>query len=150
MWYRSLCLFICVVACGLVSRAIAQPAPISMSFDFRNGSLGWQVGFARWSPMSWRPGDPYPLLAEIRSLPTELGNNGTGFYVQGSNYSDALIIFLKRRLSADDGIVTGQTYQVSFAVVFASSRQSGCGGTGGSPGDRVDLSVGGSPAEPCS
>ncbi len=142
--YQLLSVLICLVVGGLVSPARAQPnpSPVSMSFDFRNGSLGWQVGFAYWSP-----GDPYPPLGEIRNLPPELGVNGTGLYVQGNGYSDALIIFLKRRLGTTDGIVAGQTYQVNYTIVFASAFQTGCVGIGGGT-DSITLGAGASPSEP--
>src|SRR2546425_10457114 len=125
--------------------ALAQgtPSPVSVSFDFRNGALGWQAGFARYPPATDKNGF-YELLAEIRSLPADLGVNGTGFYIQGNNHSDALVMFMKRGLSAGDGIVAGQTYQIDFTIIFASSAASGCIGPGGSPGDSVNLRAGAS------
>jgi hypothetical protein len=111
---------------------------VSISFDFRNGALGWQAGFAEYPPTTDKNGF-YELLAEVRTLPPELGVNGTGFYIQGNNHSDDLFMFMKRRLNSADGIVAGQTYQISFTLVFASSAQSGCFGIGGSPGDSVGL-----------
>jgi hypothetical protein len=128
--------------------ARAQGSAITRSFDFRNGDLGWQAGFANYSPAMFVPGDPFPPLAEIRSLPTELGINGTGFFIQAANRSDAIVMFLKRRLNAADGIVAGQTYQLNFTVTFASSAQSGCFGVGGAPGEAVVMREGASPAEP--
>jgi hypothetical protein len=88
----------------------------------------------------------YQLLAEVRTLPPELGVNGTSFYIQGNNHSDDLFMFIKRRLNSDDGIVAGQTYQITYTLVFASSVQSGCVGVGGS--SAVTLKAGASPAEP--
>ncbi|HEY3039897.1 MAG TPA: hypothetical protein VGJ66_14240 [Pyrinomonadaceae bacterium] len=129
-----------------VAFAQETPQPVSVSFDFRNGALGWQAGFARYPPETDKNGF-YELLAEIRSLPPELGN-GTGFYIQGNNHSDALVMFMKRGLSADNGIVAGQAYQVNFTIVFGSSAPTGCSGVGGSPGDSVNLRAGASPAEP--
>ena len=143
----AVCIFVTVAGFNSVVGAQTKASTLTVSFDFRNGPLGWLVGFAYWSPGS-HSGDPYPPLGEIRNLPADLGVNGTGFYVQGNNYSDALIIFLKRRLAAADGIVAGQTYQVNYTLVFASSIPTGCAGPGGSPGDSVDLSVGASSAEP--
>src|SRR6266550_2974050 len=137
-----------VLAFNSVALAQGAPSPVTKSFDFRNGALGWQADFARYSPVSYKPDDPYPLLAEIRNLPPELGINGTGFYVQGNNHSDALVMFLKRRLSSADGVVAGQSYQANFTVVLASAAQSGCFGAGGSPGDSVMLRAGASPAGP--
>ncbi|HEX8097185.1 MAG TPA: hypothetical protein VF507_04085, partial [Pyrinomonadaceae bacterium] len=81
-------------------------------------------------------------------LPPETGATGTGFYIQGNNHSDDLFMFLKRRLGPTEGIVAGQTYELYFTLVFASSAPSGCGGIGGSEGDSVYLKAGALPAEP--
>jgi hypothetical protein len=139
-----------LVALGLVlypSATFAQgiPAPVSISFDFRNGSLGWEAGFADYPPATDK-NDVYGLRAEIRSLPPELGVSGSGFYIQGMNRSDDLFMFLKRRLDSSDGLVAGQTYQVNFTLVFASDAQTGCAGAGGAPD--IALKAGATPAEP--
>ena len=127
--------------------ALAQgtPKPVSISFDFRDGALGWEAGFADYPPATDK-NDLYELRAEIRSLPPELGVSGNGLYVQGSNRSDDLFMFIKRRLDSSNGIVAGQTYQVNFTLVFASATQSGCVGAGGAPD--VALMAGATPAEP--
>jgi hypothetical protein len=129
--------------------AVAQgtPSPVTISFDFRQGSLGWEAGFADYPPATDKDGF-YELKAGIRSLPPELGVSGTGFYISGNNHSDDLFMFMKRRLDSADGIVAGQAYQVSFTIVFASAAQSGCAGIGGSPGDSVSLKAGATPADP--
>lgn len=134
------------VAFGDVALAQGTPAPITVSYDFRNGAQGWQTGFSDYPPAT--DNGFYQLKAEIRSLPPELGINGTGFYIQGSNHSADLFMFLKRRLGAEDGIVAGRTYELTFKVVFASNAPTGCGGVGGPPGESVWLKAGASPAEP--
>ena len=91
-----------------VAFAQGTPAPITVSYDFRNGAQGWQAGFADYPPAT--DNGFYELKAEIRSLPPELGINGTGFFIQGNNHSDDLFMFLKRRLSSEDGIVAGRTF----------------------------------------
>ena len=136
-----------IFAIGQVAQAQTTPGTISKSFDFRNGALGWQGGFADYPPGTDKNGF-YELRSELRPLPPELNINGTGFFIQGNNHSDDLFMFLKRRLDATDGIVAGQTYQITFTIVFASNAQSGCFGVGGSPGDSVALGAGASPAEP--
>lgn len=120
-------------------------SPLSLSFDFRNGSLAWQGGFADYPPSTDDGG--FALRAEMRDLPPELGISGTGFYFQGNNRSDDLFMFMKRRLGPSDGIVAGQAYWLDFTVVLASNAQD-CGGIGGPPGLGVFVKVGGSPAEP--
>jgi hypothetical protein len=140
---------ILLVAMGFAPGALAQgtPSPVSISFDFRNGSLGWKAGFADYPPATNKDGF-YQLLSELRNLPPELGINGTGFYIQGDNHSDDLFMFMKRRLDSTDGIVAGHTYQITFTLVFASNAPSGCTGLGGAPGESVFLKAGASPAEP--
>jgi hypothetical protein len=129
----------------LATPAQGTPATVSMSFDFRDGLLGWEAGFADYPPATDK-NDLYGLRAEIRSLPPELGVSGNGFFIEGSNRSDDLFMFIKRRLDSSNGIVAGQTYQVNFTVVFASATQSGCAGAGGAPD--VALKAGATPAEP--
>ncbi len=149
MFCRSFYFIAFVILTILSCAASAQESasPVSKSFDFRNGALGWQAGFADYPP-STDKGGVYQLKTDIRSLPPELGVNATGFYIQGANRSDDLFIFLKRRLDSADGVVAGQTYQVTFTLVFASNAESGCGGVGGAPGEGVSLKAGASPAEP--
>jgi hypothetical protein len=125
--------------------AQATASPVLIGFDFRNGPQGWQAGFADYPPST--DNGSYELRAEMRNLPPEIGTSGTGFYLQGANRSDDLFMFLKRRLNAADGIVAGQTYEVSFTIVLASNTPDGCVGAGGGP-DSVGLAVGASPAEP--
>lgn len=134
-----------LIALAPVALAQGTPSPLSISFDFRNGALGWQAGFADYPPAGDKNGF-YELKAEIRSLPPELGVSGTGFYIQGANHSDDLFMFMKRRLDPANGIVAGQTYQITFTLVFASNAPSGCVGGG----DAVYLKAGASPAEPLS
>ncbi|HEX6718754.1 MAG TPA: hypothetical protein VF088_16735 [Pyrinomonadaceae bacterium] len=138
--------FFLLISISALAHAQGTPAPVLVSYDFRNGAQGWQAGFADYPPFT--DNGFYELKAEIRSLPPELGINGTGFYIQGNNHSDDLFMFLKRRLTAADGVVAGQTYQVTFTLVFASSAQSGCFGIGGAPGESVAMKAGASPAEP--
>lgn len=148
--FRPVCfVFVAFIfLCATSEFVFAQPTPttISKSFDFRNGTLGWQAGFADYPPASDKNGF-YQLRAEIRSLPPELNTSGTGLFIQGNDHSDDLFMFIKRRLDSADGIVAGQTYQITFTVVFASNASGQCIGPG-SPGQAVHLGAGGSPAEP--
>jgi hypothetical protein len=144
--FASISVLVFFVAFSGVALAQGTPAPITVSYDFRNGAQGWQAGFADYPPAT--DDGFYDLKAEIRSLPPELGINGTGFYIQGNNHSDDLFMFLKRRLSSADGVVVGMSYEITFKIVFASRAPTGCGGVGGSPGESVYLKAGASPAEP--
>ena len=117
---------------------------VRLEFDFRQGARDWEAGFAEYSPDM----EGMMLEAEIRALPSELGVNGTGYYLQGMNHSDDLFMFLKRRLGPDDGVALGQEYRVMFTIVFASNAPSGAAGIGGSPGESVYLKAGASTVEP--
>src|SRR4030042_681907 len=133
-----------VVGLIIYGVATAVSSSVRLEFDFRRGVQDWEAGFAEYSPEM-----EYMMLeAEIRPLPSELGINGTGYYLQGMNHSDDLFMFLKRRLGPDDGVAPGQEYRVVFTIVFASNAPSGAVGIGGSPGESAYLKAGASTAEP--
>jgi len=135
-----------VVVVGLIIYGVLTTisSSVRIEFDFRQGVQGWEAGFTEYSPEM----EGMMLEAEIRSLPDELGINGTGYYLQGMNHSDDLFMFLKRRLGTDDGVVPDQEYRVMFTIVLASNAPSGAIGIGGSPGESVYLKAGASPVEP--
>jgi hypothetical protein len=143
---RLLIILGAVVGVGLIAYAIvvATSPSIRLEFDFGKGAQGWEAGFAEYSPQM----EDMMLEAGIRPLPSELGINGTGYYIQGMNRSDDLFMFLKRRLGPEDGVVAGQKYRVKFTIVFASNAPSGAYGVGGSPGESVLLKAGVSAVEP--
>jgi hypothetical protein len=130
-----------VIIYGVVT---AISSSVRLESDFRDGAQGWEAGFAEYSPETV----DMMLEAGSRPLPSELGINGTGYYLQGMNHSDDLFMFLKRRLGPDDGVVPGQEYRVMFTIVFASNAPSGAVGIGGSPGGSVYLKAGASVVEP--
>jgi hypothetical protein len=143
---RLLIAGVVVVAVGLIIYAVftAISSSIHLEFDFCDGAQGWEAGFAGYAPEM----EGMQLEAWIRPLPTELGIEGTGYYLQGMNHSDDLFMFLKRRLGTDDGVVPGQEYRIKFTIVFASNAPSGAVGIGGSPGESVFLKAGASTVEP--
>jgi len=130
----------------LCSSASAQNSNVSISFDFRQGALGWQAGFADWSTQTNY--DSFEFRSEILSLPAELQAPGTGFYIQSHNRTDDVFMFLKRKLGPAEGIVPGQKYQLYLTIVFASNAQNNCFGAGGAPGESVGLKAGATPIEP--
>jgi hypothetical protein len=143
---RRLLIAVAVVAAGLIIYAVltAISASVRLEFNFCVGAQGWEAGFAEYSPEM----EGMQLEAGIRSLPSELGIECTGYYLQGMNHSDDLFMFLKRLLGTDDGVVAGQEYRIKFTIVFASNAPSGAAGIGGSPGESVFLKAGASAVEP--
>jgi len=142
---RNLLIAVVVVAALIIYAVVTGiSSSVRLEFDFREGAQGWEAGFAEYSPEM----EDMMLEAEVETLPSELGINGTGYYLQGMNHSDDLFMFLKRRLGPDDGVVPGQEYRVMFTIVFASNAPSGAMGIGGAPGESVYLKAGASMAEP--
>lgn len=121
------------------------PGEVILAFDFTNGEQGWQAGFADYPEGQEEFNE---LDSGIMDLPPELGVNGTGFMIQGFNHPDDLFMFLKRALTAADGLEPNQTYTVTFKLLFASNAPSGCFGVGGAPGEDVFLKAGGVAQEP--
>jgi len=114
--------------------------------DFRFGDRGWVAGFADYSTLTTN----MELDSGIRPLPQELGISGTGFMIAGNNHSDDLFMFLKKKLTAADGIRPRQRYLIAYVITMASnaSANPSCTGIGGHPGLSVFLKAGGSAVEP--
>jgi hypothetical protein len=129
-----------------VAPAAVAAQAVELDYDFHHGTLGWTAGFADYPP---NIGTGYELDARIRFMPRKLTRvPRRGFYIQGHNRSDDLFMFLKRRLTAEDGIVAGKTYRIEFVIKLASNAPIGCAGIGGAPGESVFLKVGASSIEP--
>jgi len=135
-----------VAVVGLIIYVLAtgESSSVRLTSDFHQGAQGWEAGFAEHSAEM----EGLMLEGEIRPLPSEVGVNGTGYYLQGMNHSDDLFMFLKRRLGTDDGVVPGREYRAIFTIKLASNAPSGAAGIGGAPGESVCLKAGASPVEP--
>lgn len=118
---------------------------VSKSYDFTQGAQGWNSGFA---DVPVDANDSYELDSGIRDLPDDLNADGTGYLLQSHNRSDDAFMFLTRKLTSQDGIVAGQSYQVKFTIKFASNAPSNAAGIGGAPGESVVLKAGASSIEP--
>ena len=138
--------FFIVIFTAAQTAVLAQA--IELNFDFRGGTLGWTADFAGY-PLATNSDGIYELAAGIRFMPRKLTHvPRRGFYIQGHNRSDGLIMFLKRRLAAPEGVVAGQDYRVEYVITVASNAATGCAGVGGAPGEAVHLRAGASPIEP--
>ena len=81
---------------------------------------------------SWIPGlCDYTLdatglrfTAEIRQFPPNFQSDLRAYYLQSDNTPDDLFMFLKKELSASDGIEPNRTYAVSIHVGFLSNAPS--------------------------
>ena len=130
----------------LITGASAQT--LEYDYNFRNGAIGWTADFASYPPGTNTSGF-YRLDSGMRYAPRKLTRVPTrAFYIQGENHSASLIMFLKRRLTAADGIVAGRTYRAEFTFTFASNAATGCVGIGSPPGEGVHLRAGATAVEP--
>ena len=149
---RRLLVLPALLALGAIVTACVTPPPppdpsvpetVTKRFDFREGKLGWEAGFAE-----YHKDMEMQLESGLRPLPAELETGGTGFYIQAMNRSDDVFMYLTRGLTWDDGIVPNQDYRVTFRIVFASDAPTGAVGIGGAPGESVFLKAGAAPVRP--
>jgi hypothetical protein len=125
-----------------VSRAAST---VIYSWHFNTGSLGWLPDFTDYGLGI----GSLRRIAEIRPLPRELNKPGeSGYYLEASNSSDDLFMFLRNRIGPEAGVVPNQWYWPSMHIQFASNAQSGCAGIGGAPGESVFLKAGVMTLEP--
>ena len=111
-------------------------------FDFSSGNHGFASGFAD-LPADYDP-EFYNLVADHRNLPAEIGV-GMGLFISGTNHSDDLWMFWKKKLT---GLQPNTEYQVVLDIEMASNVAPGLVGVGGAPGEGVYVKAGASQAEP--
>ncbi|NNG21973.1 hypothetical protein [Telluria aromaticivorans] len=125
-----------LAACG--GADLPQP-PAQVATAFAQGLDGWQGGYADYH-QDTAPGD---VVWELRALPAPLA--GTAYYTGGTNRSDDLFIYSKKRFG---GYAPSTKYKLSFEIEIATNQSSGCVGVGGSPGESVYLVAGAASVEP--
>jgi hypothetical protein len=96
---------------------------VILEWDFDDGSQGWETGFADYDPVIF-PEQDLALEAGIVPAPDFTGFDGNVLRFSGNNFTDDLIMFMTRRLSAADGLGGGQAYRVEFTVGYLSDRPS--------------------------
>jgi hypothetical protein len=130
-----------MMACGQTPGAPSGDRHL-FTFDFPVSSEGWSAGFCDY-PAGWEP--QMDLIADYRRLPSPLDQTRGGLFIAGSNSSDDLFMFWKRRVT---GLQPGRVYAVEFTVLLATNVPKGVGGIGGSPDGSVFLKVGAAAVEP--
>lgn len=131
------------VAAGCSDAVLDGTVAFERRFSFVEGDPGgWIAGFAGY------PRDAleayYEPVFEVRSLPHEVGA-GQGLYVEGTNRSDGLFMFLKREIGE---LEPATTYDVVVRAALASDVASGCAGGDRAPAEGVTLKVGATTDEP--
>lgn len=121
---------------------VPQLGLVSYSFGFQNSHNGWIGGFCDYpaSDVGY-----YDLVTARKTLPRSLDPSRWGLYLGGTNHSDDLFMYLKRRIS---GLSACTAYRVHFKVEIATNAPSGCFGIGGAPGEAVFVKAGASTVQP--
>jgi hypothetical protein len=122
-----------LAACG--GGAIEETA----EFDFTRGSAGWTGGSSDYSVAT----EPVDVAVELRSASSP--HRGMALYMAGTNRSDDLFVYAKRRVS---GLAPYTRYRVGFSIRFLTNVGSQCAGAGGPPGEAVTVKMGASRQEP--
>jgi len=115
----------------------------TFTFDFDEDDHGWKPGF---SDMPAGPDDSvfYELRAGYVLAPSAaLGHHA--WMLSGSNKSDDLFMYLKRRVT---GLLPNASYTVNVEVEFLSNAEVGQVGIGGAPAESVFLKAGAASLEP--
>lgn len=118
------------------------PRVLIFTFDLEGDAGDWEAGFA-----DYPEGDAalYQLESQwTQALPSPLEPQGA-IYISGSNQSDDLFMFIKRRLT---GLKPDTRYALTFGVEIATNADSGCFGIGGAPGEDVVVKAGATEHEP--
>lgn len=127
-----------LAACGGDTPEPEPPAP-QISTTFSTSLDGWTGASADYHEET----APTGLVWELRPLPAPL--SGQAYYTGGTNRSDDLFIYNKKKFS---GYAPSTPYLLRFEIEIASNQSSGCVGVGGAPGESVYVVAGAAPAEP--
>ncbi len=122
--------------------SIATPIE-TFSYTFEQDVEGWEAGIADY-PKEWDESRLEFVFAH-EALPPEVAKDGMALSISGSNISDDLFMFLKKRIT---GLEPNMTYNVTFDISLASKYPEKSVGIGGSPGASVFLKAGGATSEP--
>ena len=124
-----MCFFL-LVGCSKDDETPTQE-PSELDYKFTSDVEGWQGDFA-----DYPEGEEtfYQLDFGFSNLPSPLDVSQGSLKQTGSNHSDDLFMFVKRKLT---GLTPNQTYQATFDIEIASNAADGSVGVGGSPGESV-------------
>src|SRR5438132_10625792 len=121
---RTAFLLMVLSACG--GETSQNVEAIRIVADFNSPATDWGFGSSDYSIGT----EPPDLVAEPRTLPQPLV--GFGLYTAGTNRSDDLFIFIKKKFS---GFAPLKAYSMRFELQIVTNAPSGCVGVGGTPGE---------------
>ncbi|SOC11289.1 protease stability complex PrcB-like protein [Ureibacillus xyleni] len=117
---------------------------ITFSYKFIGGAEGWEGAFS-----DYEEDMDIKATFEHKFLPSEVGKSLEGLYLSSSNRSDDVFMYIKKKLSTEDGIKPNTTYQVNLAFDLVTNIGPDLDiGAGGSPGGSVFVKAGATAVEP--
>jgi hypothetical protein len=117
-------------------------ALFEFKYDFATDANGWTGDFA-----DYPVGEEafYELSFKHDTLPTPLDKSKKALRLSGSNRSDDLFLFIKKKLT---GLAPNTEYTIDFNFQLASNLPVSSIGIGGGPGTATYVKVGANAAEP--
>ena len=131
--------FATVLVSGCAGGPEVEPRPVEIGVNFDKTFTGWIGGYADYTSDT----QPNDVVLQPRPLPAPFA--GYGLYTAGTNRSDDLFIYIKKKLT---GFSPNQDYVLTFRVTFLTSALAACAGVGGPPGEAVTLKAGATAVEP--
>lgn len=125
--------------------APADSGKLDFEFTFAVSDEGFSAGFAEYPEGAEQF---YELASGYQPLPAGFETGRKGYFITGSNHSDDLFMFVKKKLGPAEGILPNTIYELSLKVGIATSAGLGCAGIGGSPGESVYFKAGAATVEP--
>jgi len=101
----------------------------SHTFDFSKEQGDWVVDFSDF-PADATDTTGYGLQFAYTDRPANLGSNLKSMMISGTNHSDDLFMFMKRKVT---GLSPNTDYTIVFDVELASNAPKGTVGIGGAP-----------------
>lgn len=123
-----------------------DPQPLVFEYQFSEDEQGWVADFADW-PLD-ATDEFYELSSGLRDLPAELSKTEKAFMISGNNHSDDLFMYIRKKLTPQEGVLPSTSYRVKIEVEFASNAFAGSIGVGGSPAESVYVKAGAAANEP--
>lgn len=135
--------FVFSIGFTLSCKKSASKQALIYQSDFSNGSDGWEGSFSDWYPPAENGWD---FIFKRSGLPAPLNEDLQSLQIGGTNLSDDLFMFLKRKIT---GLKPNTNYTIFFELEIASNAATDGIGVGGSP-SALTIKAGSSINEPSS
>lgn len=140
--YGLLGLAALVSACQQDNDSVTPDNGVVVNSDFKQNTDSWTGDFTDYSTQQ---DSIMEFSLTHKGLPAPLDTTKKALRITGSNRSDDMFMFVKRKVT---GLTANTTYQLRFDIELASMYADNSVGIGGSPGGSVYLKAGASAAEP--